>query len=333
VRALVLRDRWDFAPAELPAPEQREGHSTVAPLFVGLCGSDLHIVGGGHPRARFPLVLGHEIVGRALDGELAGQVVVADPVEGCGACARCADGTEQLCSRMGIVGVDRDGGLAEQVAIRSRQLQPVPGELPVNVAALAEPLAVAVHAVSRAGIQPGTSAVVVGGGPIGLLIALCARDAGARDLVVVEPSASRRALLEAVGLPTLPAVDPHDRVREHLPRDGADIVIDAAAAPALWPAVTDLLRPGGILLLVGIYAGSVSANLQAIAYRELSVIGTRACTGPDLAAALAVLVRRTADFLPLARDVVRPGETAAALRRLERAESMKILIDCSTGFG
>jgi threonine dehydrogenase-like Zn-dependent dehydrogenase len=234
---------------------------------------------------------------------------------------------------MGIVGVDRDGGLAERVAIRTKQLQPVPAGLPAEVAALAEPLAVAVHAIERAGLSPGGSAVVIGGGPIGLLVALCARDAGLASLVVVEPSADRRGRLEAVGLATLPAIDPHDRVREHLPRDGADVVIDAAAAPELWPAVTDLLRPGGTLLLVGIHQAPAPVSLQAIAYRELSVIGTRACTGPDLTAALALLARRTADFLPLVSDVAAPAAAAAALQRLARAESMKVLIDCTAGFG
>jgi threonine dehydrogenase-like Zn-dependent dehydrogenase len=234
---------------------------------------------------------------------------------------------------MGVVGVDRHGGLAEQVSIRSSHLIGVPAGLSTELAALAEPLAVAVHAVQRARIRPGDAAVVIGGGPIGLLVALTLRDRGVGDLVIVEPADGRRRFLDSLGLPTLPGVEPAQAIRDRLPPDGADVVFDAAAAQALWPAVTSLLRPGGTLLLIGIYTAPAAVDLPALAYRELSVIGTRACVGADLGEALALLDRRRGDFLPLVGDVTDPQGTPDALERLRTGQSMKVLIDCTAGFG
>jgi threonine dehydrogenase-like Zn-dependent dehydrogenase len=333
VKALVLRGRWEFAMETIPEPVPSPDDTLVAPLLVGVCGSDLHIADGMHPRVRLPVALGHEIVGRALDGPWQGQLVAIDPVEGCEHCARCEQGTEQLCSRMGVVGVDRHGGLAEKLAIRTSHVFPVPTGLSTELAALAEPLAVAVHAVQRAGTGPGDAAVVIGGGPIGLLVALSLRDVGVGQLVVVEPSPDRRRFLDSLGLTTLASIDPPQALRDLLPADGADVVFDAAAAQVLWPAVTRLLRPGGTLLLIGIYGTPAAVDLPDLAYRELSVIGTRACVGADVAAALALLERRRPDFLPLTEDITDPQGTGAALGRLRSGQSMKVLINCAAGFG
>ncbi len=231
--ALVLVAPDQFAIERRPLVEAGAGEVAVDVGWVGLCGTDLHIVEGSHPRASFPLVLGHELVGTVRTGGSADRLVVVDPLIACGRCAACALGARHVCANLRLIGIDRDGGLGGRVVVDPDRLHAVPDGLDPVVAALAEPLAVAVHATRRAAVGPGDRVVVMGAGPIGLLLALAARRAGAATILIGEPAPARRAIAAAVGFETLDLEDPVGDLARRTDGWLADIAFDAAAVPAV----------------------------------------------------------------------------------------------------
>jgi threonine dehydrogenase-like Zn-dependent dehydrogenase len=331
VKAYLLSDWSTFEYGDVAAPAGDFVH--VAPVYVGLCGSDVHITRGLRPNVRLPLAIGHEIVGIALDGDLAGAHVAIDPVEGCGHCRPCRAGHEQLCAELRIIGAGRHGGLAEVVAAHPRQLHVVPDGVSSRLAGLTEALAVAVHAVDRSGLRPDGTTIIVGGGPIGILIALAARGMLDARSVVVEPVQHRRMLATRLGFDTAPSLAAPEAFAALTGGIGADVVFDAAGHPSLPPTLTGLARAGGAVVVVGIYHEHVPVDLPAVALRELTLIGTRACTPADMRVALQLLAAHPDDFGALVEDIVQPDGVGEAIGRLERGETMKVLVDCRTMSG
>jgi (R,R)-butanediol dehydrogenase / meso-butanediol dehydrogenase / diacetyl reductase len=321
-QALVLERRREWRVRTLPRPVPGAGEVVVEPLYVGLCGTDLTIVAGRHPRARPPLVLGHEILGTATAGRWAGQVVVVDPTISCGRCPACARGDDHVCPSLRLVGVDRPGGLVGRLCVAEAKLHPVPAGLPLTVAALAEPLAVAVHAAGRAGPYPGACVVVLGAGPIGLLTGLVTRAAGARTVLLVEPAAVRREMARRLGFQT--AAD-SGTVLETLDGKPADVVFDAAGVPAAAQAAIRLVRPRGTIVIEAIHGQPAVMDLAAVTFAEITVLGARVYRAADIARALELLAAGAVDVTPLVSEVVDLNGVPAALDRLERGESVKVL--------
>ena len=324
--ALILDRPGEFrlGPAARIAPEP--GQVVVEPAFVGLCGTDLHIAAGQHPRAVLPLALGHEIVGVPASGRWAGRPVIVDPTIACGHCPTCLRGQAQVCAELRLVGIDRDGGLAGRVAVAETKLHPVPDGLPLATAALAEPLAVAVHAVDRVGPLLGRRVVVFGAGPIGLLISLLVRAAGALAVVLVEPAGMRRAVADQLGF--VAVADPAE-VPARLGGRLADVAFDAAAVPASAAQVTGLVLALSMIVIVGVHGRPALVDLQAVTFGELQLVGTRVYQPADIRTALALLAGRTLDTGPLLSEVVSLAEAPAALQRLARGEALKVLVACA----
>jgi (R,R)-butanediol dehydrogenase/meso-butanediol dehydrogenase/diacetyl reductase len=324
--ALVLTAPDVFAIEQREPVEATDGQVAVDIGWVGLCGTDLHIAEGSHPRARFPLVLGHELVGRALGGSLAGQAVVVDPLIACGNCAACVLGERHVCANLRLIGIDRDGGLSGRLAVDGERLHAVPEGLDLTVAALAEPLAVAVHATRRASVGRGDRVVVMGAGPIGLLLAFAARRAGAALIMVGERSAARREFAATLGFETLDADDPVADVEKRTDGWLADVVFDAAAAPAVAALLPRLVRPAGRIGLVGTYARPVEVDLQAVLFRELTVIGNRVYQPADIDAALAILAAEPELFGGLISEIFELDQVPVAFDRLRAGIGVKYLV-------
>ena len=328
--ALVLVAPDRFAVESRPPVEAAAGEVAVDVGWVGLCGTDLHIVEGSHPRASFPLVLGHELVGIARSGPSTDRMVVVDPLIACGRCAACALGARHVCANLRLIGIDRDGGLAGRVVVEPDRLHEVPGGLDPVVAALAEPLAVAVHATRRAAVGPDDRVVVMGAGPIGLLLALAARRAGAATILIGEPTPARRAIAAAVGFDTLDTEDPLADLGRRTDGWLADVAFDAAAVPAVAALLPQLVRPAGRIGLVGTYSRPVELDLQAVLFRELTIVGNRVYEPGDIDAALAILADDPAAFRPLITEVVALDRAPAAFDRLRAGDGVKFLVSISS---
>jgi threonine dehydrogenase-like Zn-dependent dehydrogenase len=328
MKAYVMDKPGSFSWSDVEPYDAPPDWVTVAPTYVGLCGSDLHVYEGLLGPIQFPRAIGHEIVGIAQDGEFEGKLVAIDPVEGCGRCARCKEGQENVCAQIGIVGMYRDGGLAERVVISQSRLYLVPESISPTLSGITEALAVAVHAVDRVKINQGDVIAVIGGGPIGMLTSIVARDRGGR-VIITEPAKLRRDLADRIGFETIDPVAEPGALAETLGTDRADIVFECAAHPSVSPSLTSLVRSGGTIVQVGVHTDLAQFNLSDITRRELTLHGTRALSARDTPAALELITRRPDDLNALIDDTLPPEGTQDALERLKRGEAMKILIDTS----
>ncbi|KUO09282.1 zinc-dependent alcohol dehydrogenase [Streptomyces sp. DSM 15324] len=336
VRYLSART-LDTAPAETPAPGP--GEVEVAPAYVGICGTDLHIFHGDmDARVQTPAVLGHEMSGRitrvgdGVEGWAPGDSVTVMPLRWDDSCPACQAGNQHICQHLDFIGIDSPGAMQQRWTVPAGTLVRLPDTLPLDRAALVEPTAVAVHDVGRAGLTPGEKAVVVGGGPVGILIALVARAAGA-DVRVIELSPHRRLLAEELGLTTWdPSTgDITQRVADWTEDAGADVAFEVSGAAGGVDTAVDVLGVRGRLCLVAIHPRPREINLHRFFWRELTLVGARLYTRTDFERAVDLVADETIPADKLISKVVPLTEAPAAFEALEGGGNvMKILVDCTT---
>ena len=304
VGAMVVLERPD--PAD-PGP----GQVVVSPEAVGICGSDYHFfLGELSPEAggsQFPRVQGHEIgatiaaVGPGCAEELVvGQRVAVWPLRACGVCYPCSVGRPNTCDYFELIGIHADGGLQDLLAVPAEQVYPIQAD-DAAVAALAEPVSIAVRAVNRAGVVPGERVVVLGAGPIGQCICLVARERGA-DVLVVDLQDTRLSLSRDMGAETLVWTD-RDQVvafaREWGGPAGPPVAFDATGAPAAVHAMIDMVASAGRAVQVGMSGDEVTFRLGILTEKELDVLGVSCCGADEFGEAVAVVERNTPLLAPL----------------------------------
>jgi len=319
---------------EVPAESPGTGKVQVRVAFCGLCGTDLHIF-HGHMDARVkrPLIFGHEMsgtveaVGGGVEGWAPGDPVTVMPLSWDGTCAACHAGYQHICQHLTFIGIDSPGALQELWTVPASTLVRLPDGLDLRTAALAEPTAVAVHDVRRSGLQTGDTAVVLGGGPIGLLIACVARDAGAHVLLV-ELDGRRRDLAASLGFATAdPAGDIADAVSVWTDGRGADVVFEVSGAAPPVALTTALAKVRGTIVVVAIHSAPRELNLQQVFWKELTIVGARVYQRGDFERAVDLLAREVIPADDIITRSVPLDETAAALAQLAKGEAMKLLVD------
>lgn len=332
MRASVLTAPDTMENRQVPVPDLPEGWALVRVEFTGLCGTDFSILHGTHPRARTPLILGHEITGTveipAPEGPAAGTRVTVEPLIQCGNCQPCQQGNTHVCRNLKLYGIDAPGSLAEYVALPAEALVPISPSVPVTQAALAEPLAVAVHAVARSGLVGGENVLVFGAGPIGILTALVARHAGAGTILISEPSEQRRLLAEQLGFATVPhGADPVQEVLGMTGDAGADIVFDSAAHPSVASIIAGTVRVLGTIVLVGVYKQPEKLDLQALTFAENTVVGVRVYTRADVERAVELLETDALGLGRLPVEIYALDDTSQAFERaMSAGAALKILV-------
>jgi len=284
---------------EIEPPACADGEALVRVHSAGICGSDMGIFVGKHPRAKAPLVMGHEFAGEIVEIQPGGgktQLTVGDKVTAypllvCGKCWACRNGFSHVCRDLKLIGIDRDGAFAEYVSVPLDLLVKFDADLPYDQAALIEPLAVGVHALEMAGNPDWQNAVVVGCGPIGLLVGLCLRHAGIKNILMCDINPhrvkrARRLNFEAVDSS---AENLLDRVLQISKGEGTDIVFECAGSPAAARLMCDLVRPRGTILMVSVHKEPHPVDLQAVSFKELTMIGTRVYTRDNYRQALEMI--------------------------------------------
>ncbi|WP_164779976.1 zinc-dependent alcohol dehydrogenase family protein [Mesorhizobium sp. M7A.F.Ca.US.011.01.1.1] len=252
----------------------------------GVCGTDRHLFHGEFPCTP-PVTPGHEFsgiveaIGKSVSGFAVGDRVTGDPNIACGRCAHCHAGRVNLCSNLRAIGIHRDGGFAEYLALPQKQAFVLPAGLDPMHGAFCEPLGCCLHGVDLAGIKPGSSVVVLGGGVIGLLTVQLARLAGATTIVLSTRQASRRALATDFGATA--TVDPTAAdVIEAIAGSagpvpgGADVVFECAGVRETVEQSMRLARAGGTVVIVGVTPQGVKAEFEPfdLLFRELKVLGS-----------------------------------------------------------
>ncbi|MFJ9543755.1 zinc-binding dehydrogenase [Streptomyces sp. NPDC101225] len=326
----------DTAPAENAPPGP--GEVEIAPAYVGICGTDLHIFHGDmDARVSRPAVLGHEMSGRIVrvgpdvTGWRPADAVTVMPLRWDDTCPACRAGHQHICQHLDFIGIDSPGALQQRWTVPASTLVRLPETLPLDRAALVEPTAVAVHDVGRARVRAGERVAVVGGGPVGILIALVARNAGA-DVRVVELSAHRRLLARELGLDVWdPASDDvPERVREWTDGAGADVAFEVSGAAAGVETAVEVLGVRGRLCLVAIHPRPREVNLHRFFWRELTLVGARLYDRSDFESAVCLVADPSLRAERLISKVVPLAEAPSAFEALESGgDVMKILVDCA----
>ena len=257
------------------APPQGDG-VRVRVRSAGICGSDLRLISTPFAAGR---ILGHEVAGTLTDG----TPVVVEPVSPCAGCELCRRGDYNLCPKAGqsILGVGRDGGMAEELLAPPESIVPIPTGLAIEDACLVEPVAVAVHGLRRVRFSGSQRVAVIGGGSIGLCAVAAARSAGAEVGLEARHDAQREAgaQLGAVGI-----------------RGSYDLVVEAAGSESALARGVELCRPGGTLLLLATYWSGLTLPGLALSLKEVSVVPAsmvgREGAVRDIEVATALLARR-----------------------------------------
>jgi len=322
---------------DVPLPLVPQGWALVRVAYNGICGTDLAILHGRHPRAQAPLIMGHEMTGwverAGATGPAAGTLVVVEPLISCGDCKACRDGLTHVCRHLGLYGIDAPGAMAQFVALPPEVLRAVPAGVDPRTATLAEPLAVAVHAVDLSGMQPGDVVAVYGAGPIGVLTALVARHAGAASVVITEPSPWRRAVAAGLGL----TVVPHDSTMAATlapltDGEGADTTFDTAAHPSVAAELTATTRVRGRVVVVGVYKQPTPLDLQAICFKEQTVVGVRVYTSADVTRAIELIASGALGLDTFPTKAFALTDVAAAFDAASSGQDcLKVLVTPLTG--
>jgi len=311
------------------------GEVQLKVAYVGICGTDLHVLDGDmDARVTLPAILGHEMsgtvtaVGDGVADWAPGDEVVVVPLDWCGTCPACLRGCAHICYRLNFIGIDSPGALQNYWNVPQRSLVRVPIDLGLKEAALAEPTAVAAHDVRRSELRAGQKALVIGGGPIGLLIASVATAAGG-EILVSEPNSQRRQHMESVGLRTVdPADDLASVIDDWTLGAGVDISFEVSGSVAGVEAAVMSLAARGRLTLVAIHSRPAPVDLFRFFWRELTLVGARVYERADFEEALRLLGSGAIPTDALITDVVALSEAPAAFERLRAGQAMKVLVDC-----
>jgi 2-desacetyl-2-hydroxyethyl bacteriochlorophyllide A dehydrogenase len=296
MKALVYTQPNEVQLQDRPRPELTPGEVVLQIEAVGICGSDMHAWHGHDPRRKPGLVLGHEFVGAiaesAAPGFERGMRFTGNPLIACGTCEYCVQGRNNLCANRTMVGMTRPGAFAEFMSIPAASLIAMPQDLEARAAALAEPAATAWHALNltlRALVRPlhECRVLVIGGGAIGMLMALLLRHLGSAErLTLAELNPLRReAVARHAGCAT---VDPR---ATPLAESSFEVVIDAVGAKATRTQSLSAVKPGGVVMHVGLQDWASEIDMRKLTLAEITLLGTYTYTTADLRATVDALAR------------------------------------------
>lgn len=327
MKALVYTAPCEVTYRDEPAPARAANEVLIRIDAVGICGSDMHAYHGHDPRRVPPLILGHELAGEIVEGPGAGRRVTVNPLITCGTCEYCRQGRDNLCGNRTMIGMTRPGGFAQLMTTAASSVIDIPPAMGAREAALTEPAATALHAIDTAARVLATplaecDVLVLGGGAIGMLATLLLQSRGVRHVMAGETNRLRReSLARATRASTY---DP----RASAPQDNsADLVIDAVGAAATRKAALAAVKPGGVVVHIGLMDGASEIDMRKLTLAEIALLGTYTYAAADLRAAVTALHERA--FGDLAWVEERPlaeGPAAFADLHAGRSAAAKILL-------
>ncbi len=312
------------------------GEVRIEVAYCGVCGTDLHIyMGHMDGRIDMPQVIGHEMAGRIaeigdeVDDWGVGDPVVVRPLDACGRCPACRAGNGHVCQNLNFIGIDSPGAFQSSWTVPAHTLHRLPAEMPMDLGALVEPMAVACHDVRLGEVAPGEKAVVIGGGPIGLLNALVAREAGA-EVRVAEVNAYRLGIARSVGLKTINPLeeDLEAHVEAWTEGGGADVVFEVSGSKSGAEVMTKVAKVRGRIVVVAIFAEAPKVDLFQFFWRELKLCGVRVYEPEDYDRAIELTASGALPLDKLVSERLSLDGLSDAFARLESgADAVKILID------
>ena len=331
MKALVYTQPHQLQWQQVEDAQAATGEVVLKIDAVGICGSDMHAWHGHDPRRKPGLILGHEFAGEVVqsrsDAITEGMRVTGNPLIACGYCEYCVQGRNNLCVNRTMVGMTRPGAFAERMAIPASCLISIPEGMPANHAALTEPAATALHAISisQAHLTKPISdcrTLILGGGAIGMFCALLLKHHTAGECSVAELNPLRR---ESISLAT--GAKAFDPIKDPALADSYDYVIDAVGAKATRNTALEAVKPGGVVMHIGLMDWASEIDMRKLTLAEITLLGAYTYTQKDLCQALELLHQGALG--PLDWIATRPlAQGAGAFTGLDKGEipSAKVVL-------
>ncbi|MDQ7734117.1 Zn-dependent oxidoreductase [Halomonas sp. SpR1] len=284
MKAFQVKAPHDYQVADVEPPKVAAGEALVRVAFAGICGSDMHIIHGDNAFVRFPRITGHEFagvveaVGEGVLDVAVGDRVCVDPVISCGECYPCRIGRPNVCSSLEVIGVHRDGGFEEFVAVPAANVHPLPEHIGLDAAALVEPYTIAANVLARMQPHPGDRLMILGAGVIGLTILQMALAKGIEEVIVTDVINERLVAAKQLGATQVFNSREQDVEKEVLALtqgEGVPLIADAACVPALLPQMLRLASPAGRIGLLGFSVQPSDLVQLEVIKKELTLVGSR----------------------------------------------------------
>lgn len=325
ISAAYYRGNRTFALERVRPVQPGPGEVAIRGAYCGICGTDLHVF-HGHMDSRVGLnrILGHEMsgtvvaVGDGVEVPAVGQRVVVRPLDHCGNCPACHAGHTHICHNLLFLGLDSNGAMQEIWTVPVHTVHFLPDGVRLDHAALIEPVAVACHDVRLSGLQPGEDVVVIGGGPIGMLVAMVARQAGGK-VIVSEVSPGRLSIAEKLGFDTVNPVTDNlaGIVDTNTGGKGADIVFEVSGSQAGVDATTAVVATRGRIVMVAIHPVPPKVNMFQYFWRELKLIGVRVYEPEDFEKAISTVSAGFIDADAIITDISPLEDVQSAFEALD----------------
>lgn len=324
-----------FRDVEIPdlGPDQ----IMVKIMRIGICGSDVHVNHGRHPYTSYPVVQGHEVsavvveVGGNVQGFAVGDTVTIQPQVVCGECYPCTHGMYNDCEKLKVMGFQTTGMASEYFVVDALKALKLPDGISYDHGAMIEPLAVAVHAVRRFGDVAGKRALVLGGGPIGNLVAQTLVAEGAETVALSELSDFRRGIAKDCGIITIDSKqqDIGEAIHSCFGTDGADVIFDCVGVNATMEQAIRCARKGSDIVVVGVFADLGQINMGFVQDHELRLIGTAMYRVEDYREAIRLASEKRVNLDALITDHVPFLQYADAYKLIDehKDRAMKVIID------
>ncbi len=275
MKAILYEGAGKIAFKDVPEPEVKEGWGLIKVSYAGICGTDLNIYAGTHPRAKAPLIIGHEFSGTMVNDYPnlpRGTRVTVYPLLSCGHCEPCKTGNAHVCNTLKLLGIDCSGGMAEYVAAPLDKIVPLDDSVSDKLGAFVEPVAVTVHAVRESKFLPGDNALVFGCGTIGLATANTLRILGASSVTMVEPDRSRAQIARSMGFHVIDPVEQDlEAITQNLDHNGFDWVFDCAGVQAVAKELLAVIKVHGHIVIVAAYKKPAEMPLIQGMFKETSI--------------------------------------------------------------
>lgn len=340
IKAAVYRGDKTFSVEQKEVAAPAAGEVQIDVAYCGICGTDLHIyLGHMDQRVGFERTIGHEMsgiisaVGEGVDDLSVGQHIVVRPLDHCGDCPACNDGNEHICHNLKFIGIDTQGAFQQKWNVPAHTIHVLPDDLDLSHAALIEPLAVACHDVNRGKVAKGENVLVIGGGPIGMLVALVARNAGG-NVTISEINENRLAYAQKLGFKTLNPLkeDVAKTMHERTGGKGAEVVFEVSGSQPGVDLMTEAAATRGRIVMVAIHATKPQIDLFKFFWRELELFGARVYLKSDYDEAMQLLAEGVVDCESFITDIKSLDEIQGAFEALtSNPNAMKSMIKVSEG--
>ncbi|RYH09749.1 zinc-binding dehydrogenase [Tropicimonas sp. IMCC6043] len=340
ITAAFYRGDKSFEVKQIESEAPGAGQVQIEVAYCGICGTDLHAyLGHMDARVGFDRILGHEMsgtvkaVGEGVEGWAPGDRIVVRPLDHCGDCPACNRGHSHICHNLKFIGLDSQGAMQQLWNVPAHTLHRLPENVTLRDAALIEPLAVACHDVRMAGVTEGEDVLVIGGGPIGMLVAMVAKAAGGK-VTISEINENRLALAAKLGFDTInpKTVDAVAEILKKTGDKGADVIFEVSGAQAGVDLMTAVGATRARIVMVAIHATKPTVDMFRFFWRELQLIGVRVYEPEDYDKAIASIAAGEIDADAMITDI-RPlekiGEAFAELT--SNPNAMKSLLKINGG--